>query len=250
MEQTARIHHLNSKQAMTIAKAEAGVARRRVVSLPLHPARSSVALVILPSQEASAAPSIRFPGTSEFLIRLLDIAGAVAVLILALPVMIVSALLIKVTSAGPVFYQQERVGLGGRPFTLYKFRTMIEDAEKHTGPVWATKDDDRVTPVGRLLRRMRIDELPQIYNVLRGDMSLVGPRPERPFFVQRHEVLQGVRLAVKPGLTGLAQVRSFYDLKPSHKVKYDLLYVQNRSVFLNLSILVQTIPVLFAKKGW
>jgi len=127
---------------------------------------------------------------------------------------------------------------------------MIDDAEKHVGPVLATRDDDRVTPVGRILRRMRIDELPQIYNVLRGDMSLVGPRPERPFFVERHKALQGVRLAVKPGLTGLAQVRSFYDLKPAHKVKYDYLYIQKRSLFLNIRILLQTIPALFTKKGW
>ena len=97
---------------------------------------------------------------------------------------------------------------------------------------------------------MRIDELPQIYNVLRGDMSLVGPRPERAFFIERYQALQGVRLSVKPGLTGLAQVRSFYDLKPVHKVRYDCLYIQKRSVFLNLYILLQTIPVFFAKKGW
>jgi len=186
----------------------------------------------------------------EFLIRLLDITGSLAILVLSLPVMIVSALLIKGTSPGPVFYQQQRVGQGGRLFTLCKFRTMIDDAEKHVGPVLATKDDARVTPVGRFLRRMRIDELPQTYNVLRGDMSLVGPRPERPFFVERHKALRGVRLAVKPGLTGLAQVRSYYDLKPAHKVKYDTLYIQKRSVSLNLYILLQTIPVLFAKKGW
>jgi lipopolysaccharide/colanic/teichoic acid biosynthesis glycosyltransferase len=189
-------------------------------------------------------------GIGEILIRLLDLAGSLGLLILALPVIMVSALLIKITSAGPVFYQQERVGQGGRLFTLYKFRTMINDAEKHLGPVLATKDDERVTPVGRVLRRMRIDELPQIYNVVRGDMSLVGPRPERPFFVARHEALQGVRLAVKPGLTGLAQIRSFYDLKPAHKLKYDHLYIQKRSFWLNIYILLQTIPVLFAKKGW
>ena len=144
--------------------------------------------------------------------------------------MIVSALLIKISSPGPVFYRQQRVGKDGRLFILCKFRTMIADAEKHVGPVLATKDDARVTPVGRVLRRTRIDELPQTYNVLRGDMSLVGPRPERPFFVERHKALQGVRLAVKPGLTGLAQVRSYYDLKPTHKVKYDILYIQKRSV--------------------
>jgi lipopolysaccharide/colanic/teichoic acid biosynthesis glycosyltransferase len=194
--------------------------------------------------------SAQAPRTGEFLIRLSDIVGSLTILVLSLPVMIVAALLIKITSAGPTFYKQERVGQGGRHFTLYKFRTMVNDAEKHTGPVLATKDDDRVTLVGHILRQTRIDELPQIYNVLRGDMSLVGPRPERPFFVERHQALRGARLAVKPGLTGLAQVRSYYDLKPSHKVKYDYLYIQKRSVLLNLYILLQTIPVLFAKKGW
>jgi lipopolysaccharide/colanic/teichoic acid biosynthesis glycosyltransferase len=199
---------------------------------------------------ATHASPLRTPKAGEILIRLLDLVGALALLALALPVMMIAALLIKITSTGPVFYQQERVGQGGRLFTLYKFRTMIDDAEKHVGPVLATRDDQRVTPVGRVLRRMRLDELPQIYNVLRGDMSLVGPRPERPFFVERHKALQGTRLAVKPGLTGLAQVRSFYDLKPAHKVKYDYLYIQKRSFWLNLYILLQTIPALFTKKGW
>jgi lipopolysaccharide/colanic/teichoic acid biosynthesis glycosyltransferase len=142
------------------------------------------------------------------------------------------------------------VGRGGKLFELFKFRTMINDAEKHVGPVWASKDDGRVTRVGRILRRMRVDELPQLYNILRGDMSLVGPRPERPYVVERHKALQGARLAVKPGLTGLAQVRSFYDLKPAHKVRYDYLYIQNRSLLLNAYILLRTVPVLFTKKGW
>jgi lipopolysaccharide/colanic/teichoic acid biosynthesis glycosyltransferase len=198
----------------------------------------------------AACISVQAPRTGELLIRLLDLVGSLAILVLSLPVMIVSAMLIKITSAGPIFYWQDRVGQGGRLFTLCKFRTMIDDAEKHLGPVWATKEDARVTRVGRILRRTRIDELPQIYNVLRGDMSLVGPRPERPFFVERHTALQGVRLAVKPGVTGLAQVRSFYDLKPAHKAKYDYLYIQNRSFLLNCYILLQTVPVLFAKKGW
>ena len=186
----------------------------------------------------------------EFLIRLLDIVGALVILALALPLVLVSALLIKITSPGPILYQQERVGQGGRRFTLYKFRTMIDDAERDSGPVWTLRDDKRITPVGGILRKTRFDELPQIYNILRGDMSLVGPRPERPFFVERHKALQGVRLAVKPGLTGLAQVRSFYDLKPAHKVKYDCLYIRNRSLLLNIRILLQTIPALFIKKGW
>lgn len=190
------------------------------------------------------------PRRVEVLIRLLDVAGSIAILILALPVMVVVAAVIKLTSRGPVLYRQERVGKHGKIFLLHKFRTMIDDAEKHVGPVWAAKDDERVTPVGRILRRTRLDELPQLFDILRGDMSLVGPRPERPYFVQRHKALQGVRLAVKPGLTGLAQVRSFYDLKPAHKVKYDYLYIQKRSLLLNIYILLQTIPVLFAKRGW
>ncbi len=199
-----------------------------------------------PSTFAIAQPS----KAVELLIRLLDIVGSLFILACTLPFMVVAAVAIKLSSRGPVLYRQQRVGEGGRLFDLYKFRTMIDNAEKHVGPVLASKDDSRVTPVGRILRRTRLDELPQLYNILRGDMSLVGPRPERPFFVQRHKALQGVRLVVKPGLTGLAQVRSFYDLKPAHKVKYDYIYIQNRSFLLNLYILLQTIPVLFAKKGW
>jgi lipopolysaccharide/colanic/teichoic acid biosynthesis glycosyltransferase len=187
---------------------------------------------------------------AEVLIRLLDVVGSLAILSLTFLVMLVASLLVKLTSRGPLLYRQERVGKNGRVFGLYKFRTMINDAEKHVGPVWASKDDHRITPVGRILRRTRLDELPQLYNILCGHMSLVGPRPERPFFVERHKALQGARLVVKPGLTGLAQIRSFYDLKPAHKVKYDYLYIQNRSFLLNLYILLQTIPVLFTKKGW
>jgi len=186
----------------------------------------------------------------ELLIRLFDIVGSLAIVVATFPLMVVSALLVKLTSAGPVLYRQERVGKNGKLFVLYKFRTMIDGAEKDVGPVWAAKDDKRITPLGRILRRTRLDELPQLYNILRGDMSLVGPRPERPYFVRRHKALQGARLAVKPGLTGLAQVRSFYDLKPAHKVKYDYLYIQKRSLLLNVYILLRTIPVLFTKKGW
>jgi lipopolysaccharide/colanic/teichoic acid biosynthesis glycosyltransferase len=204
----------------------------------------------LPHFDPSASRSSRTSIFSEFLIRLLDIAGSLIILACALPIMFVVAVLIKATSKGPVFYRQERVGRAGKMFTLCKFRTMIDNAEEHVGPVWAARDDDRVTPVGRFLRRMRLDELPQLFNILKGDMSLVGPRPERLYFVERHKALQGVRLAVKPGLTGLAQVRAFYDLKPAHKVKYDYLYIQNRSLLLNVYILLQTIPVLFGKKGW
>jgi lipopolysaccharide/colanic/teichoic acid biosynthesis glycosyltransferase len=186
----------------------------------------------------------------ELSIRLLDLAGAAGILILSLPIMTLLAVLIKVSSPGPILYKQERVGKSGRVFTLYKFRSMIDDAEKHVGPVWAAKDDGRVTPLGKVMRKMRFDELPQLFNVIKGDMSLVGPRPERPFFVGRHKALQGIRLAVKPGLTGLAQIRAFYDLKPDHKLRYDHLYIQNRSFWLNISILAKTIPVVLQKTGW
>ncbi|MCL5279174.1 MAG: sugar transferase [Planctomycetes bacterium] len=220
------------------------------MSLHPHASRSAAMMAQQPEVKTAAPPVAPTSKGMEFLIRLLDIVGSLVMLVVALPVMVVAGVLIKMTSAGPVFYKQERVGQGGRLFTLYKFRTMIDNAEKHMGPVWAAPDDDRVTPVGRILRRMHLDELPQLLNTLRGDMSLVGPRPERPFFVERHQALQGVRLAVKPGLTGLAQVRSYYDLKPAHKVKYDYLYIQNRCLLLNLYILLQTIPAVFAKKGW
>lgn len=190
------------------------------------------------------------PAFTDALIRGFDIAGSLIMLTLTAPVMLLTAVLVNVSSAGPVLFKQRRVGKNGRIFTLYKFRTMVDGAEKETGPVWAVKDDGRVTPIGRILRRTRLDELPQLFNVLRGDMSLVGPRPERPYFVKRHKALQGVRLTVKPGITGLAQIRAFYDLRPEHKIKYDYLYIQNKSLLLNLYILLQTIPVVFLKKGW
>jgi lipopolysaccharide/colanic/teichoic acid biosynthesis glycosyltransferase len=185
----------------------------------------------------------------EFQIRVLDIIGSIAILIISLPVIILVAILIKLTSRGSVLYKQERVGKDGKIFTLYKFRTMVKDAEKHLGPVWAVENDPRVTKIGRFLRDTRIDEIPQLFNVLYGQMSLVGPRPERPYFVKRHRVLGEIRLAVKPGLTGLAQVRNDYDLHPKHKIKYDYLYIQRRSLLLNLYILAKTVTVVLSRKG-
>ncbi|UCG47331.1 MAG: sugar transferase [Phycisphaerales bacterium] len=192
----------------------------------------------------------RKPDIEEFFMRVLDVVASMFILIISAPAIAVAGLLIKSTSSGPVFYKQERVGKDGKVFTLYKFRTMVKDAEKRVGPVLATRDDPRVTGVGRILRAMRLDELPQLFNVLRGDMSLVGPRPERPHFVRQHRVLRQMRLVVRPGITGLAQVRSLYDLKPKHKIKYDHLYIQRRSFLLNLYILAKTVPVIFSKKGW
>jgi exopolysaccharide biosynthesis polyprenyl glycosylphosphotransferase len=187
--------------------------------------------------------------TEEFLIRSLDVLGSVAILLISLPITIVAAILIKLTSKGPVIYKQQRVGKDGKIFTLYKFRTMIKDAEKQLGPILATENDPRITKVGRLLRDTRLDEVPQLINIILSQMSLVGPRPERPYFVKRYKSLMEIRLAVKPGLTGLAQIRSAYNLHPNHKIKYDYLYIQRRSLMLNLYILAKTIPVVLLKKG-
>ena len=189
-------------------------------------------------------------GLHEFLIRGFDIVGSLTILLAASPVMLVLTLLLAASSSGPVLYRQERVGKGGKIFTLHKFRTMVEDAEKQTGPVWAARNDPRVTRLGRTLRRTHLDELPQLFSVLAGHMSLVGPRPERPYFVRQYEALQGIRLTVKPGVTGLAQIRGCYDLKPYHKARYDYLYIKNRSLILNLYILLRTIPVVFTTRGW
>lgn len=186
----------------------------------------------------------------EFLMKALDTVGSILILLVFSPVLILISFLVKITSSGPVFYNQQRVGKDGRLFTMHKFRTMVKDAEKEVGPVMAERDDPRVTKFGGILRVTRLDELPQLINVLRGDMSLVGPRPERPHFVKQHKALAELRLAVKPGMTGFAQVRNYYDLKPRHKIKYDYLYIQKRSLPLNLYILLLTIPAIFRRKGW
>jgi len=201
--------------------------------------------------------SVRFLSTfigrrsdaEEFLIRAVDVVGSALSLILLSPLMAVVAVLIKLTSSGPVLYKQVRIAKDGESFNLYKFKTMLNDAEKHTGPVLAVKNDPRVTKIGRFLRATRVDEIPQLFNVIRGQMSLVGPRPERPHFVNSHQALREIRLAVKPGLTGLAQIRNSYDLKPQHKIKYDYLYIQKRFLLLNFYIIAKTFPVVFLKKG-
>lgn len=186
----------------------------------------------------------------EFLIRLFDIISSLVILFVSLPAMLFIALLIKISSPGPIIYKQQRAGKDGKVFTLYKLRTMTKDAEKISGLLPATENDPRITRIGAHLRQIRIDELPQLFNILLGDMSLVGPRPENLYRVSKHKALQGLRLAVKPGLTGLAQIRSFYDLHPKQKIKYDYLYIQRRSLLLNLYILAKTIPVVLSKKGW
>jgi len=187
--------------------------------------------------------------------RLFDLLVSAAMLVVCLPIMALTALAIKLESAGPVLYRQERVGQGGRNFTILKFRSMCVDAEKDGKPRWARQNDNRVTLTGRFIRRTRIDELPQIFNVFFGDMSFVGPRPERPYFVQdltQKIPYYGVRHTVKPGITGWAQVRYAYgatDEDAMHKLQYDLYYVKNHSLFLDLMILFQTVQVVLWGKG-
>lgn len=186
--------------------------------------------------------------------RTLDIGLALAGLICALPVMALVALVIKLDSKGPVLFRQERVGQNGRIFVLSKFRSMRADAER-SGAVWAARDDPRVTRVGRILRKTRLDELPQLVNVLRGEMSFIGPRPERPEFVRllQHQIpFYMERLSVKPGITGWAQVRHRYAASIEdtlEKLQYDLYYIKNLSPFLDLLILLGTIQVVLFGRG-
>ena len=188
--------------------------------------------------------------------RILSISFSIVLAILTLPILLLAAIMIKLDSKGPVFYKQKRVGRNGLVFRLVKFRSMRQDAEKSTGPVWSTQENDsRVTRVGRLLRRTRIDELPQIYNVLCGDMDMVGPRPERPFFVDqlsREIPYYPLRHAVRPGITGWAQVNSGYAGDLAHtveKLQYDLFYIKNMSLVLDIMVLFETIKTVLVRKG-
>jgi Undecaprenyl-phosphate glucose phosphotransferase len=184
-------------------------------------------------------------GFNAWLKRGIDVAlSAAALVVLGIPLGII-ALVVKVTSRGPVFYAQERMGLDGRAFTVYKFRSMYEDAESESGPVWAREDDPRATPIGRWLRKLDLDELPQFWNVLRGDMSIVGPRPERPFFVEqfKHRIPQYMlRHKVKAGITGWAQVNGWRgNTSLEKRIEYDLYYIENWSVTLDLKIMWLTV---------
>jgi lipopolysaccharide/colanic/teichoic acid biosynthesis glycosyltransferase len=213
--------------------------------------------------------------SSQWVSRVVNVFLALLALLLALPVLLLVALAVKLSSHGPVFYTQERVGLdrrapgdtqnnhrrkldlGGRPFTIYKFRTMRVDAERESGAVWARQDDPRVTPVGRFLRQYRLDELPQLLNVLRGEMNIVGPRPERPGIfaeLRNHIAEYPLRQRAKPGITGLAQISHHYDRSIDdvrRKVHYDLEYIRRQSVREDLRIMLRTVPViLFRRGGW
>ena len=216
--------------------------------------------------------------------RLIDVGVASIGLVVLSPVMAVVAMMVKLTSPGPVFYRQERVGLdrrvgarrqlvrqrvtldrrngdrrrresSGRPFDIYKFRSMVTDAERGRGPVWASPDDPRVTRLGKYMRLFRVDELPQLWNVIKGEMSIVGPRPERPHFVEQFKSRiprYHNRLHVPPGITGLAQVLRAYDSTEEDvrmKTNYDNFYVDNRSLMLDFKIMAKTVGVVAAKKG-
>lgn len=187
--------------------------------------------------------------------RVFDLVVALGLLTLALPVMLVTAILILLEDRGPVFYRQERIGEGGRPFKVTKFRSMRTDAEKDGKPRWATSNDDRVTRVGRIIRKIRVDELPQLFNVITGEMSLVGPRPERGFFVDKlsQEIpFYAVRHCVKPGVTGWAQVRYQYGASVEdavQKLQYDLYYVKNHTLMLDVLVLFETVRVVLMGEG-
>ncbi len=225
----------------------------------------------------AVAPEVVAAGPGRRLSRLgtraLNILLALVALLLMLPLILLIGLAVKLTSRGPVFYVQERVGLdrrgraaaaghprrrqdlGGRPFTMYKFRTMRVDAERESGAVWAQRHDPRVTPVGRLLRQYRLDELPQLVNVLRGEMNIVGPRPERPtiFAELRQQIAEyPLRQRAKPGITGLAQINHHYDRSLEDvrtKVRYDLEYIRRQSLREDLRIMLKTLPVILLRRG-
>ena len=242
------------------------------------PAHSGFALHLVPSYVAESAPlqfiDVRPREGSETATRVVNFIIAFIGLLVVSPLMILVALLVRLTSSGPVLYSQTRVGVdrrykrsdtddrrvqdqGGKPFEMYKFRSMVTNAEADGRAVWAQRSDPRVTPIGHVLRKTRLDELPQLYNVIRGDMNIVGPRPERPtIFAELRKTIPQyhMRQRVKPGITGWAQVNQAYDAcldDVRQKVSYDLEYIQRRSVREDLRIMSMTIPVmLFRQSGW
>jgi lipopolysaccharide/colanic/teichoic acid biosynthesis glycosyltransferase len=259
---------------------EAAVSQRSTVTRPASigsyeaPASTSQdRLAIQLVQDAVArAQDIMPRERSEIATRVLNVVVAAVGLVLTLPVMLATALVVRLSSPGPVLYSQVRVGvdrrfrrkgyderrvndLGGRPFEMYKFRSMRVDAEPDGRAVWATAGDPRVTSVGRVLRKTRLDELPQLYNVLVGDMNIVGPRPERPtiFAELRNNIPQySMRQRVKPGITGWAQINQAYDSNIDdvrRKVEYDLEYLRRQSMLEDLRIMSMTVPVMLLRRG-
>ena len=185
-----------------------------------------------------------------------DVVFAIVLLIIRLPLWFFIACVIKLDSKGPVFFKQVRLGKNNEKYTLIKFRTMIENAEIETGPVWTDKKDPRITFVGKWLRRFYLDEVPQLFNVLKREMSIIGPRPERPYFaeqlVKKYPSYLD-RLSVKPGLTGWAQINQSYDISiedVGQKLKYDFYYIENLNFIFDLQIMIKTILVVLLGKGW
>ena len=264
----------NATSASPFSSVASPVIRPRVAETSDREIPIEVVSDSLPLRPSVVEPPIA--SRSENIDRLLNVFIASTALVLASPVMLIVAALIKLTSRGPIFYSQARVGinrrlldgdqasydrrarnLGGRPFLIYKFRTMQLGAEKSNGAVWATPSDSRVTAVGRILRKYRIDEFPQLINVIRGDMNIVGPRPERPSIFSRlcNDIADyPLRQNAKPGITGWAQVNHGYDESVDDvrtKVRYDLEYIQRQGVAEDLKIMAKTLPViLFRRGGW
>ena len=252
---------------------------RRLGAVPISPERRPARTSspeLAPVAPALALVAVAPPPLEEHLgRRMLNVFVAVVGIVLTAPIMLLVAVLVKLTSKGPVVYTQTRVGLdqrtpgvddqnrrrtkdlGGKPFEIYKFRSMRVDAEAASGAVWATPSDPRLTPVGGFLRKYRLDELPQLFNVLKGDMNIVGPRPERPqLFETLKESVEDYQLRqrAKPGITGLAQVNQQYDAcldDVRRKVQYDFEYLRRRSLAQDIKIMIKTIPVvLFRRGGW
>ena len=244
------------------------------------PAYTDLQAAIVPTKGADlslvvTSPDDVFPADrSEFLSRALNVTVASLALVALSPVLALTALAVRLTSKGPIFYSQVRVGVdrrfrhkrtdcrrvqdyGGKPFKMWKFRTMVVDAEKDGKAVWAQKSDPRVTKVGRIMRKTRLDELPQLYNVIRGEMNIVGPRPERPtIFAELRETIPQyhMRQRVKPGITGWAQINQAYDScidDVRSKVNFDLEYMRRQSLGMDLRIMATTVPVMvFRRGGW
>jgi len=219
------------------------VAARRVCSSKIQPSQ-----LIFTSELGPRQSAIAIQNSYSFVLGLLG-------LICSLPFMLAVAIAVKLGSKGPILYRQRRVGMNGRVFTLYKFRSMYTDAESRTGAVWATKDDPRITPVGRFIRKVRLDELPQFWNVVKGDMSIVGPRPERPEFVEllsQQIPYYRQRHAVKPGITGWAQINHKYgdtQLDAMVKLEYDLYYIKHIAPALDFYVIFHTIKVMLLQRG-
>ncbi|QTC43976.1 sugar transferase [Bacillus sp. V3] len=201
--------------------------------------------------EKGLQQSYSYPQSNSVFKRLMDVIMALTGLILTIPILFLFCIALKLETPGPAFYLQERVGRNGKYFKVIKLRSMGVDAEKK-GAQWADKNDPRVTKIGAIIRKTRIDEIPQLFNVLQGDMSMIGPRPERPMFTaQFNEEIPGFvkRLAVKPGITGWAQVNGGYDITPKEKLKLDLYYIENKSLLIDSKIIFKTIRIVLTGEG-